>query len=59
MYFKAPDDHAGAASWILLCDACFMKHVGHLKEDIDKGLVQIGCDMIWPDDLQVTFLQKS
>ena len=36
-----------------------MKHVGHLKEDIDKGLVQIGCDMIWPDDLQVTFLQKS
>ena len=53
--FKSPGGRAGTASWMLLCNACFVKHADHLSEDLDAGRVLIGCDMIWPDDLQITF----
>lgn len=57
--FKSPNGRSGTASWMLLCDACFIKHAGTMKEDINDGRVQIGCDMVWPDDLRVNFLRPS
>lgn len=57
--FKSSTGRVGTASWMLLCDACFMEHGGHIKESLDKDLVQIGFDMVWPDHLEVTFPEKN
>jgi len=53
--FTRPDGTVGSAIWLLLCDACFIKHGESLRDDLLQSKVKIACDMVWPDDLQVTF----
>ena len=57
--FKTTTGRAGSAYWMFLCEACFVKYAGNIKANIDSGSLQIGCDMVWPEDLQVTFVRPS
>ena len=57
--FVAPDGHTDSPSWILLCEACFVKHAGQIGDDIKAGLIKFGCDMVWPEDFHVNFLRKN
>jgi hypothetical protein len=56
--FMRPDGSRGTAMWMLLCDACFLKHGDHVHEAMERHAVRIGCDMVWPADLTVTFTRS-
>lgn len=51
--FKRQDGSRGNARWILVCKRCSRLEGGDTSSAIKKGLVPIGCDMPWPDDLHV------
>jgi hypothetical protein len=53
--FRTPDGRTGESSWLLMCDACFMKHGETIRDDLGAGKFPIGCDMVWPEDMRIQF----
>ena len=49
--FHRPDGTSAVAHWILLCEECSEIESGDIKTAIEKGLVPLGCDMRWPEEL--------
>jgi len=47
----ATADGEGDAHWLLLCEACCEAHGEDLAAHLEAGEVPIGCDMVWPEDL--------
>lgn len=60
MDFARPDDSTSTAEWILLCDRCFafLPPEG-IRSALERKLVLIGCDMLWPEGLTVKIQEKS
>jgi hypothetical protein len=55
--FKRPDGKDGVASWMLLCDACFVKHGGDIDGALRRNEIRIACDMVWPEGDQVNVVK--
>ena len=56
--FQRPDGTQGVAKWLLICDACFIKHGDRMHEDLLAGKVKIACDLKWPEGATVNFTKR-
>lgn len=57
MPFRRTDDTMGYAKWLLLCSSCFVEHADKISENLRAGKVKVGCDLVWPDGLDVEMVK--
>ena len=55
--FRRPDGREGIASWLLLCDTCFVKHGEDVMGALKRSQINIACDMVWPEGGRVNFVR--
>jgi len=58
LHFVTPGSEADA-HWLLLCPECFATYGARLDAHLSDGNVPIGCDMVWPESLDVRLAENA